>query len=411
MSFKNNFKSIYVLFIFFFSCLTNAQTQYEKGYFIDNSQNKVECLIKNLDWKNNPKDISFKRTETSEPEVADISSINKFEIYDVAIYVREDVDLDVNSTTSNKLDYSDKLDLKIQTVFLKKLVGGKANLYVYKDANLKRFYYQMNDGLMLLLEYKEYINSDNKISKNQKYKRQLFEDLKCNSLDPNSVQRTDYNQSDFMALFENYNKCVDESTYIFIEKTRKNTLHLNIRPGVNFAKTNYDSPGNNFGIIRDFEFNQEVSFRLGLELEYILPFNNNKWAIIFEPTYQYYNTEKTFNSTPDSAVELINTATVEYSSLELPFGFRHYSYLNENSRLFFNASVILDVAFKININYGNSELEGDSVSNLAFGVGYSYKNKYSIEARLFSKREILNNYATISSDYKNISIIFGYSIF
>lgn len=411
MSFKTKLKPNLLVFLLSFTCVINAQTQYEKGYFIDNSQNKVECLIKNLDWKNNPENITYKSSETSEQKVADLNSISKFEIYDIAIYNREEVDLDVNSTKANKLDYSEKLDLKKQTVFLKLLVGGKANLYVYQDANLKRFYYQIDDGEIAILIQKEYINSDNKIVENQNYKGQLYYDLKCSSLDLSTIQNTDYVQSDLMALFEAYNSCSNKSLYIFKEKRRKNAFHLKIRPGINFANVNYDSVGDNFVIITDFEFNQEVSFRLGIELEYILPFNNNKWALIFEPTYQYYNTEKTFDISPDSPVARIETATVEYSSIEFPFGFRHYSHLNDNSRLFFNFSVIFDTSFKSNIKYLNTDYEIKSVSNFAFGAGYSYKNKYSIEARLFSKRELLNTFPATKAGYKNVSVIFGYTIF
>jgi hypothetical protein len=171
----------------------------------------------------------------------------------------------------------------------------------------------------------------------------------------------------------------------------------------------YDAPGDNFVILTDFEFNQEMSFRLGIELEYILPFNNDKWAILFEPTYQYYNTEKTFDISPDSPVARIKTATVEYSSIEFPIGFRHYSHLNDNSRLFFNVSFLFDRPFKSNINYFDEDYEINSVSNLAFGAGYSYKNTYSIEARLFSTRELLNTDVT-NAGHKNVSVIFGYTI-
>jgi hypothetical protein len=40
------------------------------------------------------------------------------------------------------------------------------------------------------------------------------------------------------------------------------------------------------------KFDNKISFRIGLEAEFILPFNKNKWAVFAEPTYQYYKTEK-----------------------------------------------------------------------------------------------------------------------
>ena len=47
----------------------------------------------------------------------------------------------------------------------------------------------------------------------------------------------------------------------------------------------------------DLKFDSNTNVSLGIEAEFILPFNKNKWAIIFEPTYQYYKTEKTKETT------------------------------------------------------------------------------------------------------------------
>ena len=35
------------------SIFTYSQTKFQKGYFIKTNGDKVECLIKNEDWKNN----------------------------------------------------------------------------------------------------------------------------------------------------------------------------------------------------------------------------------------------------------------------------------------------------------------------------------------------------------------------
>ena len=43
--------------------LLQAQTKFEKGYFVDNSGQRTEVLIKNLDWKNNPTEFEFKKNE------------------------------------------------------------------------------------------------------------------------------------------------------------------------------------------------------------------------------------------------------------------------------------------------------------------------------------------------------------
>jgi hypothetical protein len=43
-----------------------AQISFEKGYYINNEEQRVECEIKNLDWKNNPKEFQFRVSEGTE---------------------------------------------------------------------------------------------------------------------------------------------------------------------------------------------------------------------------------------------------------------------------------------------------------------------------------------------------------
>ena len=43
-----------------------AQISFEKGYFINNANQKTNCLIKNQDWKDNPTEFEYKLDENSE---------------------------------------------------------------------------------------------------------------------------------------------------------------------------------------------------------------------------------------------------------------------------------------------------------------------------------------------------------
>ena len=50
--------------IFTFNCY--SQISFENGYFIDNNNQKINCLIKNLDWEKNPTEFKYKLSESSE---------------------------------------------------------------------------------------------------------------------------------------------------------------------------------------------------------------------------------------------------------------------------------------------------------------------------------------------------------
>lgn len=55
-----NLKTIILLLTI--TLYSNAQTKFEKGYYINNKGIKFEGYIKNSDWKNTPKKIEFKQT-------------------------------------------------------------------------------------------------------------------------------------------------------------------------------------------------------------------------------------------------------------------------------------------------------------------------------------------------------------
>jgi len=111
------------------------------------------------------------------------------------------------------------------------------------------------------------------------------------------------------------------------------------------------------------------------------------------------------------------TTIVEYTSVELPVGLRHYFFLNENSKLFINASYIADISFNSSFSFKRkdgfdlSPFEINSVANFTYGLGYKYNDKISLEIRHQNTRDLLTEKTSASSNYKSISIIFGYSLF
>ncbi len=70
------------------------------------------------------------------------------------------------------------------------------------------------------------------------------------------------------------------------------------------------------------QFPANMSFRLGIELEYILPFYANRWSIFFEPTYRYQKWEDNWKTNLVAGGYKI--AIVDYQLIEIPLGFRYY---------------------------------------------------------------------------------------
>jgi hypothetical protein len=142
-----------------------------------------------------------------------------------------------------------------------------------------------------------------------------------------------------------------------------------------------------------------MSFSFGLEASLILPFNKNKWAVTFEPTYQYYKAE-------DPRPNYENS--VDYQSIELPVGITYNIFFSQSSKIFLTFSVVvLDIPFNSSIG----SLEVSTGQNLNAGFGYAFRNKYSLEVQYGSPRSLLGNYAFYKSNYQSVSVIFGYNFF
>ena len=112
---------IQITFLLAFFLCTNAFTQikFEKGYFINNQNQKIECLIKNSDWKNNPTSFDYKLDENSEVKTNSINNAIEFGIYNFSKYIRADIMIDRSSVYIDKLNYNRNLTFNEERLFLK----------------------------------------------------------------------------------------------------------------------------------------------------------------------------------------------------------------------------------------------------------------------------------------------------
>jgi hypothetical protein len=416
-----------ILFVSILSTYCYSQISYEKGYYIDNKNKKINCLIKNLDWKNNPTEFEYKLTEQDEPKKNNIASIQEFGIENISKYIRRTVNIDKSSKDLDKLSNNRNPIFNEETLFLRVLIEGKASLYEYIQSNLRIYLYNNDNSKIEQLIFKSYKTIEDKYAENNLFRQQLSNSLKCQNLNLNRFKNINYKRNELINLFIEYYECNNQKVTTFENKQKRNLFNLNIRPRLvnsslminhNFSFTQTDSNGNlnfsEFNISSDFGNTTNVSF--GIEAEFILPFYKNKWAIIIEPTYQNFKSETTNNTGIYYGGSL--TTDINYSSIEIPIGVRHYFFLNDKSKIFINASRSVDFSFN---SYGNFlredgleeeslKINSDGRGNWAFGLGYKYNNRYSIELRQLTRREILNDYTSKVSDYKSFSIILGYTI-
>ncbi len=390
-----------------------SQISFEKGYYIDNTNQKTNCLIKNIDWKNNPTEFEYKLSENSESKKATIKSVKEFGIENISKYIRITVNIDRSSEKIDNLSNDRNPLFNEEKLFLKVLVEGKSNLYVYADGDIKRYFYTKENSSIEQLIFKSYQTIEGDIGKNNRFRQQLWTDVKCPNFKISRIEGVGYNKNDLVLFFTEYSECNNNDLINFESKQKRDLFNLTIRPRLNYSSLTIHNSTVNF---RDTDFENKIGFGLGLEAEFILPFNKNKWAIAIEPTLQSFkSSEKTTNVSNVAGGILI--VEVDYSSIEVPISLRHYLFLNDNSKFFIDASFIFDFSSNPLVEFKRGDysilksLEIKSLINLGFGVGYKLLDKYSLEMRYQTSREILGDYAAWDSDYKTFSIIFGYSLY
>ncbi len=409
-------KKILIITILTISLSGYSQTAFEKGYIINNDNERISCLIKNVDWRYNPDKIIYKLSENRETIDATIKEISGFGIFNKIKFERHTVNIDISSESIDKLTLDRNPLFKKETLFLKQLIEGKANLYIYKSPSLTRFFYSYNNSDIDQLVYKIYKASEFRIGKNNRFKQQLGGILKCNSISMRDLENLDYSITDLHNYFIKYNNCSNSEYVSYYKKKIRKSIYLKIKPGLNYGSMFIERGlGTN-----NIEMKNNLSYRVGVETELILPFNNDKWAIFFEPSYTQYKDELNYIFSLSDAQLDIN-----FGYVELGIGLRHYLFLNSDSKLSFNASLIYDIPVNSKITFYldrpmDPTLIDENIEvlpSLNIGAGYSF-NKFSLELNFGLSREISGFHQVPSnyrldwlSKYHNISFVIGYNIF
>lgn len=376
-----------------------SQSTFVKGYFINNSNEKIDCFIKNEDWLNNPTDFKYKIKENSEKKTLTISSVKEFGVLNSFKYKRYNIDIDRSSKKANELDYDKNPVFNKELLFLKVLVEGKANLYSYMDNDLVRFFFNKELAEVKQLISKHYLIDEGNWKINKQFRRQLWIALKCENISMNSLKKIKYKASDLVQFFVKYHQC-NNSEFVNYQKKKKNKslFNLTLRPGIRSSSFILTNPN---GLQIDFGKNLN-SFRLGLEAEFIFGFNNNKWAFLLEPTYHQFS---------------LATQTTSFSqkSIEVNFGLRHYMYLNKKDvKLFVNASISYVNNFNSQLTETNSSasIQFDDTLNPSLGIGCKYKKRFGLELRYLPSTNfnIINSgEESWATNYQSLSIVLGYS--
>jgi hypothetical protein len=388
------------ILIFFVTSLlvgkTHAQINYVKGYVIDINDRRIECEVVDKEWSNNPSQLKYRINTHDNVLVGDVNTLKEFGIDGVLKYVSVQVKIDTSETSLTFRGTNAAPEWKTTTVFLKVLVEGQASLYAYDQEPMRRFFYKTGDSPIEQLVFKEYRMEDG-IKANRFYLNQLNGFVKCGD-SPARLKNLRYEKNSLINYFQEFNTCSGSPTITYVRKKR-NWFNIKLTPGVNYTSLKLSNDRS----LQNADYDFSMNFRLGFELNFILPFNKNKWEIFVEPSFHNYNTKGTSN---------VGSTNVAFKTMEGLIGLRHYFFLKD-SKIFLQAGAFSELYASGRAEFGATAISdvelGQKGASFSVGAGYSQK-RYSLELR-YSSKSVTANYAYWKSSYQNISLIAGFKLF
>lgn len=202
------FKIINVLSLFILLTIPSvkAQIKFEKGFVIEKNGNKIECLIKNLDWHNSPNEIKYRLNKGEPVLIGNATNIKGFQIGGVK-YVAAKVKYEKSTNNVQAMTSDVNFNYEDKSVFLKVLQEDKYNFYEYVSGYFAR-YFISTDGLDYQhLINKPFLHEGVYLKYIQRYKGQLKEILKCSNITDTALNDLEYKAEDLINFINNYKNC------------------------------------------------------------------------------------------------------------------------------------------------------------------------------------------------------------
>ena len=395
-----------------------SQISYQKGYYIDNNNNRIEGFIKNYDWKNNPTSFEFKKSLDLNSETIHMFNSKEFGVDESVIFVKFQVEIERSSERTGTIGYKKDPVFSNETLFLKLIVNGKNKLYSYYDGGIEKFFYSTETVPTKQLVFIKYIVDSNAIRDNveykdvesgsvllnEYYKKQLWLDVRCQENLVTEPSKVKYSVDDLSKYFISINKCNGDKTEEQVFKMKKSIFSIKAVALMN--KSSMDFKGQS----KEGSFPEAISFGLGAELEFLFPFSDYKWSLFFEPSFGSFSGETT---SPYGANNSLNQkVSIKMNYIAAPLGLRYYMYLNNSSKLFLSSGLnIKNISSdtKIDFEIYNDIYIANFTYNFFFAAGLKYKKIYA-ELRYYTTHNLTDE-SISNASFSQTSLLLKYEIF
>ncbi|MEL6918692.1 MAG: hypothetical protein AAFO99_13280 [Bacteroidota bacterium] len=410
-------RKLIIAFIGLLTYGTIMAQEFETGYFIDNDNNRIECLIQNMKWRESPLTVFYRLKEDSQVLELNYDNCMEFGIGEEFKFRSIDAKIPLTKSKTSDKNTSAEPTLVQRKQFALVLIQGKVSLYRVINAAEEVFLIEKLNGQIETLLYKEYLDNNFKIKRNSLFKRQLLKDYNCqNGTDIQSLQ---YDTKSMLLYFGDLNRCLGDSDY----KVYKNELKQGLFSSASLKvwggaqQNGYETRNLNTGQV--FSFDDEIAAKGGLELEAFIGSITKRNASIFLGL-QY---SKVSNELSLPIGELSgSTLNLDVNVIELALGFRYYIGLSEKSDIFLDAAVAVN--FYSNPSFTQTRIFNGIISRPpetsefatisrsndivpSFGIGYSFNKKFYARFNYLIDQNLIDRNR---DNLSQISLSVGYSI-
>ena len=389
---------VFPLTLLLFCTGLGAQQRYEPGYLVDTDGIRTEVFILNRDWRHHPDELSVKTLAESPATVFATATLAAFGIDGKARYENREVILEKSSTEIKLLTDQSPVPQR-ERVLLRVEVAGPATLYSYLAPQVEKFFLSVGEEEPRQLTFNRMLQNG-QLFENRGYPKQLADALRCGP-DFQLPARIAYTLKDLVQVVSDYNDCVGQPSVVF-KNVAAGQKPLRFTANAAAYRTSFQ--------IWDLddadalpEMDGQLVPRLGLDIEYVLPFGGNKLALLFRPGYYHYTTSTTYRIR-----ERDHSLEVAFNAVELPAAFRYYSFLPGGLQLFGTVGLGHTVTLGKIDRESHYDLDMDGMFSFHAEVGLRYRSHYNLAVGYLTHSSGVRH-ATITTELRVPYLQVGYT--
>lgn len=404
---------LYYTFIFLFLNLSFSQ-KFEKGYFIENNGNKVECFLDRKYQYYSPEVVIYKLNIDDSTKEIDLNSIKELSIYDKVIYYKFYVEVEVSGIKLEDLDNEKKINTIKKNVLLELVEDGKIKLFEYNVLDFKSTFYVLKEGETIpeLLDYKKYKTNGflDVVNENNNFRNEIFNFVKDANIAASEIENIEYENDDLQKVIKRYNELNNNSISLNNKKSKNSKFNIKPRLSILSSSVEYQNLINSsFSSKSNFDPKFSLGFGVDLELETI-----SNFSVFLSPMFSSYTNTSTQTIYGVSSNDRVIETKVDYKFIRSLIGIRKYFELKNKKEIYLGANFIFDYVlnsetlqvfhpylFNLNSNF----------FQLGLNLGFDINKKYYIEFNYDLPKNLSSDIPGRETKYNNISVSFMYNLF